>query len=141
MPKVRAALGEGSELVARVFVCPTEDAAAARSLGRLMISSYLTVPAYAAFHDWLGRGELLRPMHEAWAAGDRKAANAAIPDEVVDELVVHGSAEACRRRVAEYAANGVDTPVIGLLPTGVDPLAAVRALAPGSTADWPDAGV
>ena len=38
----------------------------------LLISTYLTVPAYAAFHDWLGRGDALRPMHEAWAAGDRQ---------------------------------------------------------------------
>jgi len=38
-------------------------------LGRLLISSYLTVPVYAAFHDWLGRGEVLKPMHDAWAGG------------------------------------------------------------------------
>ena len=53
------------------------------------------MPAYAAFHDWLGRGEVLRPMQDAWAAGDRKGALAAIPDHLVDELVVHG-----RRRTA-----------------------------------------
>ena len=33
----------------------------AREIGRL-IAAYLTVPVYAAFHDWLGRGEVLRPM-------------------------------------------------------------------------------
>ena len=42
-----------------------------------MIAAYLTVPAYAAFHDWLGRGPGLQPMAEAWAAGDRKDALAA----------------------------------------------------------------
>ena len=60
VPKVRAELGTDRELVARIFVCPTEDADAARGLGRLLISSYLTVPVYAAFHDWLGRGDALR---------------------------------------------------------------------------------
>jgi len=130
VPKVRAELGPDAELVARVFVCPTEDAEAARGLGRLLISSYLTVPAYAAFHDWLGRGELLRPMHEAWAAGDRKAANAAIPDEVVDDLVVHGSPESCREQVQSYVDNGLTTPVIAVLPTAADPAEMVRALAP-----------
>jgi alkanesulfonate monooxygenase SsuD/methylene tetrahydromethanopterin reductase-like flavin-dependent oxidoreductase (luciferase family) len=117
-------------LAARIFVCPTEDADSARALGRMLISTYLTVPAYAAFHDWLGRGEALAPMHEAWAAGDRKAANKLVPDEVVDELVVHGSVEQCRAKVARYAANGVDTPIIALLPTGVDQFDLVRALAP-----------
>ena len=77
-------------------MCPTEDAEYARNLGRLLISTYLTVPAYAAFHDWLGRGELLAPMHAAWAAGDRAGAAAAIPDEVVDALVMHGTPEECR---------------------------------------------
>lgn len=129
--KVRSELGD-AELAARIFVCPTEDADSARALGRMLISSYLTVPAYAAFHDWLGRGEALAPMHEAWAAGDRKAANRLVPDSVVDDLVVHGSVEQCRARVAEYAANGVDTPIIALLPTGVDQFDLVRALAPGA---------
>ena len=45
-----------------------------------MISSYLTVNAYAEFHRWLGRGEVLAPMWEAWAEGDRKRANEVIPD-------------------------------------------------------------
>jgi probable F420-dependent oxidoreductase len=132
VPKVRAELGTNRELVARVFVCPTEDADAARGLGRLLISSYLTVPVYAAFHDWLGRGDVLRGMHEAWAAGDRAAANAAIPDEVVDDLIVHGPVQRCRERVAEYISSGLDTPVISVLPTGADPQQLVRALAPGS---------
>jgi alkanesulfonate monooxygenase SsuD/methylene tetrahydromethanopterin reductase-like flavin-dependent oxidoreductase (luciferase family) len=98
--KVRAEVGADVELVARIFVCPTEDRDAARAIGRMMISSYLTVGVYAAFHEWLGRGEALAPMHRAWAAGDRKAANAAIPDEVVDDLLVHGSPAECRENSA-----------------------------------------
>ncbi|MEU6645482.1 LLM class F420-dependent oxidoreductase [Saccharomonospora sp. NPDC046836] len=130
VPRVRAEIGPDLELVARIFVCPTEDAAAARHLGRLLISSYLTVPVYRAFHDWLGRGEVLAPMHEAWAAGDRKQANAVIPDEVVDDLIVHGSPAACRERIRSYVDNGLTTPVISLLPTGGDPVEQVKALAP-----------
>ncbi|HET9016161.1 MAG TPA: LLM class flavin-dependent oxidoreductase, partial [Thermomicrobiaceae bacterium] len=106
-----------ADVVARVFVCPSADPAYARAMGRQLISTYLTVPVYAAFHEWLGRGELLRPMHEAWAAGDRAGAAAAIPDDVVDALVVHGSPDSCRDQVAAYAAAGVKTPVIALLPT------------------------
>ena len=128
--KVRAEVGPDVELVARIFVCLTEDREAARTAGRLLISSYLTVPVYAAFHDWLGRGELLAPMHQAWAAGDRKAANAAIPDEVVDDLVVHGSPDECREKVQAYVDNGLDTPVMAIVPTGGDLVSAVEGLAP-----------
>jgi probable F420-dependent oxidoreductase len=130
VPRVRSVVGPDTELVARIFVCPTTDADAARGLGRLMISSYLTVPVYAAFHEWLGRGEALKPMHDAWVAGDRKGANAAIPDSVVDDLIVHGSVDACRERIAEYQAAGLDTPVIAVLPTGEDPAALALALTP-----------
>jgi alkanesulfonate monooxygenase SsuD/methylene tetrahydromethanopterin reductase-like flavin-dependent oxidoreductase (luciferase family) len=128
---VRAVAGPGCELIARVFVCPTADASVAREVGRRLIAAYLTVPAYAAFHAWLGRGEVLRPMQDAWAAGDRKGALAAIPDHLVDELVVHGRPEDCRERVEQYRASGLDTPVVMVVPApGVDEAAAVRQLAP-----------
>jgi probable F420-dependent oxidoreductase len=120
VPRVRAELKgakEGFETVARIFVCPTPDERYARELGRRMIAGYLTVPAYAAFHRWLGRGEVLEPMWTAWAAGDRRAATAAIPDEVVDALILHGTPQACRQKISEYVRQGVQTPVIALLPT------------------------
>jgi probable F420-dependent oxidoreductase len=104
VPTVRAVAGPDCELIARIFVCLTADAGLAREIGRRMIAAYLTVPAYAAFHDWLGRGPRLQPMAEAWAAGDRKGALAAIGDDLVDELVVHGPPGHCRERVAEYQA-------------------------------------
>jgi len=129
--QVRAAAGPDCELVARIFVCPTSDTALARTIGRRILAAYLTVPAYAAFHDWLGRGDLLAPMLAAWAAGDRKGALASIPDAVVDDLVVHGPLEACRERVAQYQAGGLDTPVIMIIPVpGLDMADAVRRLAP-----------
>jgi probable F420-dependent oxidoreductase len=125
-----------ADVVARIFVCPTDDATYARNLGRMLISTYLTVPAYAAFHEWLGRGAALAPMQAAWAAGDRAGAASAIPDEVVDELVLHGTPESCRARVQAYADAGVKTPVIALLPTpeATDPasmLDIIRRLGPG----------
>jgi probable F420-dependent oxidoreductase len=131
VPTVRAVAGPDCELIARIFVCPTADTGTARAIGKRLIAAYLTVPAYAAFHAWLGRGEVLRPMQDAWAAGDRKGALAAIPDHVVDELLVHGRPEDCRERVEQYRASGLDTPVVMVVPApGVDEAAAVRQLAP-----------
>jgi probable F420-dependent oxidoreductase len=129
--KVRAELGDEKELIARIFVCPTENVDEARQLGRWLIAAYMTVPVYAAFHDWLGRGDALQPMHEAWAAGDRKGALEVIPEEVVDDLIVHGSPDVCRSRIREYRENGLDTPVLAVLPGGGLAIPdAVRALAP-----------
>lgn len=107
----------GFDVAARIFVCPTGDAGYARAVGRRLIAAYLTVPAYAAFHRWLGREETLTPMWRAWSAGDRKAALAAIPDALVDDLIVHGAPDVCRTKVEAYAKAGVTVPVMALLPT------------------------
>jgi probable F420-dependent oxidoreductase len=124
--------GPGKEIAARIFVAPTPDRETARAVGRFAIAAYLTVPVYRAFHDWLGRTEIMRPMQDAWAAGDRKAALEAIPDELVDALVVHGEPGACRERLQAYVEAGITTPVIALLPVGVDPATAAQSLAPVS---------
>ncbi|SEF93724.1 probable F420-dependent oxidoreductase, MSMEG_4141 family/probable F420-dependent oxidoreductase, Rv3093c family [Thermomonospora echinospora] len=130
---VRGVLGDGPELLARLFVCPTDDAEEARRIGRWMIAAYMTVPVYAAFHEWLGRGDALKPMNDAWAAGDRKGALAAIPDEVVDDLIVHGSPAACRDRIRQYVDAGLTTPIVAVVPGGgLSPAEAVRALAPSA---------
>ena len=93
------------------------------------MAAYLNVPVYRAFHEWLGRAPDLQGMWDAWAAGDRKAAVAAIPDNVIDELIVHGSPDECRAHVARYVANGVTTPALALFGAG-DARDALAALAP-----------
>jgi probable F420-dependent oxidoreductase len=128
----KVAGGAPKEIVARIFVIPTEDADLARMVGRRMITAYLNVNAYAEFHRWLGRGPALAPMWDAWAAGDRKAALAAIPDQVVDDLVVHGSLADCRAHVRRYMDNGVTIPAIAVIPIGIDLAEAVAGLSPSA---------
>ena len=122
-------VGAGKEIVARIFVFPTDDAALVRAVGKRAIASYLTVPVYAAFHEWLGRGDELADLWRLWAAGDRKAAAESIPDSVVDQLLVWGKPEACRDHIARYMENGVTTPAPALF-CGPDQLQdVIRALA------------
>jgi probable F420-dependent oxidoreductase len=123
-------VGDNKTIAARLFVIPTDDADTARFIARRMISSYLTVPVYAQFHRWLGRGELLQPMWAAWESGDRKLANEVIPDAVVDELVIHGSYEACREHVARYVAAGIQIPTLAVVTFGIDLDDAIVGLAP-----------
>ncbi len=127
-----AAEGTPKEIVARIFVCPSENAEVVRAGARFAIAAYLNVPVYAAFHAWLGRSDELKGMWDAWKAGDRKAALAAIPDSVVDDLVVHGSPAECREKIKRYFDNGVTTSSLAIMP--FDPALkhwdAVRSLAP-----------
>ncbi len=128
----QAAGGADREVVARIFVCPSENDEVVRAGARFAIAAYLNVPVYAEFHRWLGRSEQLQPMWDAWGAGERKAAVAAIPDDVVDDLIVHGSPEHCRARIRQYFDNGVTTSSLAVM--GLDPEVsfwdAARALAP-----------
>ena len=94
------------------------------------------MPVYAEFHRWLGRGDELQGMWDAWAAGDRKAALAAIPDSVVDELVVHGSPAECRAKIQGYFDNGVTTSSLAIMPLDpeLDYWQAVKELSPSAAA-------
>jgi probable F420-dependent oxidoreductase len=129
-----AAGGDEREIVARIFCCPSENAEVVRGAAKFAIAAYLNVPVYAAFHRWLGRADRLQGMWDAWAAGDRKAALAAIPDSVVDELVVHGSPAACRERIQAYFDNGVTTSSLAIMPLdpALDYWQAVTDLSPSA---------
>ena len=130
-----AAGGQEREIVARIFVCPSENTEVVRASARFAIAAYLNVPVYAEFHRWLGRGPQLQGMWDAWQAGDRKAALAAIPDEVVDDIVVHGSPAQCRATIQKYFDNGVTTSSLAIL--GLDPelnyWQAVKDLSPSAS--------
>jgi len=128
---------EAFDVAARIFVVPTEDPQVARMLGRVLLSAYLTTPFYYAFHEWLGRGDALRPVQEAWQAGDRPGAMAAMKEDVIDDILVYGNTQQINDKIEAYRRNGVTTPVIAIIPTTQDRaeqarqgVAAMRALAP-----------
>lgn len=127
----------GVDLACRIFVIWTEDRQTVEMIGRFIVSAYLTTPYYYAFHEWLGRGEMLAPMKAAWDEGDRSGALGKVPGQVVEDLFVFGSPDACRDKIKAYVANGITTPIINVIPTARDPegqaaqsLEAFRALAP-----------
>lgn len=127
---VLAESGREQEVTARIFVIPNDDAEEARAIGRRMVAAYLNVAGYAAFQQWLGRGPQLEAMWEAWGAGDRKRALEVIGDDVVDELIVHGSYQQCRQHIRDYVNNGVSIPVLAIVATGDRLIEAIRELAP-----------
>ena len=128
---------ESVEVTARLFICVDPLTQESDIGARRHINTYLNVPVYRAFHEWLGRKELLTPMWQAWSKGDRKGAVAAIPEQVVNDLIIRGSTEAIRAQVLRYFEAGVDTAFLQLLTFESDPerkreaqLETVRRLAP-----------
>ena len=132
VPRIRAVVqqaatppleGEGErerEIVLRIGVLPTRDSERARASCRRLIAAYLSVPAYAGLHRWLGRAELLKPMWDAWNAGERRRAVEAVPDELVDALFVHGPPESCVEQIQHFVDAGVTTPLLSIMSFGGD---------------------
>ena len=109
--------------------CRSTTAALARSVGKRAIASYLTVPVYAAFHEWLGRGDELADLWRLWKEGDRKAAADVDPRPRRRRPARVGHPEKCKEHIARYMENGVTTPAPALF-CGPDQLHdVIRALA------------
>ena len=123
--------GPEKEIVARIFVCPNEDSETVRLQAKRAIASYLNVPVYRKFHEWLGRSDILEEHWKLWDSGDRADSLEAMPDSVVDDLIVHGTPKQCRDHIDRYIENGVTTAALMIMPFGgIDPYQAIEDLAP-----------
>jgi probable F420-dependent oxidoreductase len=132
LPKVTAQLSdapEGFELLCRFFCLPGEREAV-EPLARFMFSSYITVPVYAAFYRWLGYGEQIDAMIEAWEAGDRQGAAAAAPWELIEDTFVFGSPAEMRERLDAFVAGGVTLPILTPIVTPDRLAETIESLAP-----------
>jgi alkanesulfonate monooxygenase SsuD/methylene tetrahydromethanopterin reductase-like flavin-dependent oxidoreductase (luciferase family) len=106
---------------------------------RRHVTAYLNVPVYRAYQEWLGRAPALAPMWEAWERGDRKAAVAAVPERVMDDLILRGTMADIRAHVRRYLDAGIDTAFLQVSTLEQDPARrrqvlgdALRALAPSA---------
>jgi probable F420-dependent oxidoreductase len=132
LPRVKAELegaGEDFELLCRFFCIPGSREEV-EPLARFMFASYATVPVYAAFFRWLGYGDQIAPMVEAWEAKDREAAVAAAPWDLIEDTFVLGTPEQMRERLDAYVEGGITLPILTpvTMPDKQEEL--VRALAP-----------
>jgi probable F420-dependent oxidoreductase len=119
----------GFELLCRFFCIPGEREQV-EPLARFMFSSYITVPVYTAFYRWLGYGEQIDPMVAAWEAGDRQAAAAAAPWELIDDMFIFGTPEEMKERLAAFVAGGITLPILTPIVTPDKLGETIAALAP-----------
>jgi probable F420-dependent oxidoreductase len=117
------------DVVCRFFCIPKpEEEGLAEA--RFLFAGYATVPVYEAFFRWLGWGDELDPMVEAWRAGDRKLAVQRVPDALVREVFVFGGPDGMRERLEEFAAAGITSICLQPLCPPEDLPGFIDALAP-----------
>lgn len=141
LPQVIEAIGAPGKDVLCRFFCLQGDPEQALPLARWMFAAYATVPVYEQFFRWLGHGEAIDPMVEAWRSGDRAKAVELAPRELIEDIFILGDAGAQRTRLEAYVAGGIRTPVVLPIPlvapgTAVDPAVyagLVESLAPSAS--------
>jgi probable F420-dependent oxidoreductase len=121
---------EGSSDVLCRFFCIPQPVEQGLPVARWMFAAYATVPVYEAFFRWLGWGEAIDPMVEAWRACDRQRALEAAPEELIREIFVFGDAEQQKLRLGEFVTAGITTPVLTPICPPDELPAAIDALAP-----------
>ena len=117
------------ELACRFFsIHGPEDEAL--TVAKRTFLAYATVPVYTEFFRWLGRGDEIDPVVEAWNAGDRKQALELAPEGLIRETFLLGPIEAQRARLAEFAEAGIDTAVLAVSCVPTEVPAVIEAFAP-----------
>lgn len=127
--QVVEAYGSDNELACRFFSVPGPEEDGLPIATRIF-AAYATVPVYTEYLRWLGWGEQLEPMVEAWHGGDRARALELAPAELVREIFLLGPVEAQQERLAEFAAAGIGTAVLALGVPAPMVAEAVEAFAP-----------
>ena len=120
---------DGFELLCRFF-CLEGEREQVEPLARFMFSSYTTVPVYEAFFRWLGYGDAIDPMVEAWHAKDRQRAAEVAPWELIEQVFIFGSPEEMRERLEAYVEGGITVPVVTPVTTPDKQAELIDALAP-----------
>jgi probable F420-dependent oxidoreductase len=129
VPKVVEAFGSEKELAIRLFSVPGDEEQALPVATRIF-AAYVTVPVYTEYLRWLGRGDEIDPMVQAWHEGDRARALELAPAELVREIFLLGPVEAQRERIDEFGAAGIHTAVLALGVPGPEVAGAIEAFAP-----------
>jgi alkanesulfonate monooxygenase SsuD/methylene tetrahydromethanopterin reductase-like flavin-dependent oxidoreductase (luciferase family) len=91
-------------------------------------------PRYNRMMAAHGFAEEAAAIAEAWARGDREAAERAVSDALIDATSVAGTPAQCRDKIEAYRASGIDLPILSPFARGPGAKArfeaAIRACAP-----------
>jgi probable F420-dependent oxidoreductase len=130
LPTVKQAFGAPEKELACRFFCVPMPEEEGMGFAKHLFAAYGTVPVYAAFFRWLGWGEKLDPMVEAWQAGDRQRALELCPEDLVREIFVFGSPDEMRERLGAFVAGGITTLILTPLAAPDQVPALIEGLAP-----------
>src|SRR5205823_1348287 len=107
------------EVVMRVQCCVTDDPQAVRDAFAQGFGAYIVAPGYDTFFSWQGFGDVVDGVRTARANKDRAASRAAVSDELLDSLVVAGSADVAGAVVGVGVGSDVFVVIVLMRGRGV----------------------
>jgi probable F420-dependent oxidoreductase len=84
---------------------------------RRVLVGYCQANTYMQGFRHFGYGDILDEVHHHWRAGDRASAEAAIPERMVEELYIYGTADECCAHLGQFVHAGVQLPVVAAPPS------------------------
>jgi probable F420-dependent oxidoreductase len=132
LPRITEPLAEAPprfELLCRFFCLPGPRERI-EGIARFMFASYATVPVYERFFRWLGHGEAIDEMVEAWRARDRDRALAAAPWELIEEIMILGEPDEMVARIQRYVDGGITLPILTPITEPARTVELIEALGP-----------
>ncbi len=84
---------------------------------RRILAGYCQANTYIQGFRRFGYGEIVDQVHACWKAGDRAQAQAAIPDTMVEDLYIFGTAEECHTQLRAFTQAGLSLAVVAALPS------------------------
>ena len=89
-----------------------EDTETALRVARQTVAGYARSKFYRRLYAKMGYGKEAQQLAEAWAKAGMQEAVSTVPERMARELVLVGTLDECKRRLAEYRRLGVKLPVI-----------------------------
>ena len=86
---------------------------------RRVLVGYCQANTYIQGFRHFGYGDILDEVHRYWKAGNRAMAEAALPEQMVEELYVLGTPDECRAHVERFRQAGLQLPVLAAPPTSL----------------------
>jgi probable F420-dependent oxidoreductase len=84
---------------------------------RRVLVGYCQANTYIQGFRHFGYGDILEEVHHYWKAGNRPGAEAAIPERMIEELYVFGTAAECRAHIDRFRQAGIQLPVVAVPPS------------------------
>jgi len=103
---------EDLEIAVFLYTFATGEVETAEREMANIAAGYFSTPVYSDFLRWMGFEREADQILEGFRERDRSKTLSAFSPEVLHELGIIGSAEACRATVAAYVRAGVTTPVL-----------------------------